>query len=266
MEALTHESIFYQGDSKDLRIELFFEDKREGEDFQTAVMEIPYHYRKRKLPSHLLCDITVVDGGLTRERSEVNLRRLFSHEYMKLHDDSTPSEDCDGMSETNDSYVSSVYLTETVKLQLLDKLESTIMYKSKPEKCHLKSKSKFPNDALNPNNILYMSRFLHEHFDGINKVNNCPTFIIKYMSYHEQALQMVLDGRDVVVYETTVRVIFKTVDDKATLCVFFRPYSVVNDVNIELTLYFENPNQFKRFCDYKELMTMRLWEQIGEDD
>jgi hypothetical protein len=269
-EGGTSDGIYYVGDSKDLTVQLCFENKREAEDFQSFIYGIPYEYRKRKLPEHIVGDISVVDRGIAKVigvGTEVHLTRIFGNQYVKLDEDDKQSlsEDCDGESEMRESYISTVYLSETVKLQLLDNPNSLAMYRTKPEKCHLKSQSKYPQYATNPNNIIFMSRFLHEHFDGINKINNVPTFLIKYMNHNAASMTMVLDGKDVVVYETVVRIVFKTIDDKHALCPFFRPYTVVNDVNIELNLYFEDPKQFQVFCNDKELITVRMWAEVGED-
>jgi hypothetical protein len=263
------DGIYYVDDSKDLTVQLFFKDERQAEDFQSVIMGIPFEYRKRKLPEHILGDISVVDNGIVRvygREADVHLVRIFEFQYAKLDNDDEPSDDCDGESEMRESYISTVYLTETVKLQLVDNPNSSAMYRTTPEKCHLKSQSKYPQHAYNPNNIVFMSRFLHEHFDGINKINKAPTFLMKYISHNSESISMVLDGKDVIVYETLVRFVFKTVDDKNTLCPFFRPYKVVNDVNIELNLFFEDPAQFKIFCDHKEYKTLRFWAEVGEDD
>ena len=269
VRANSDDGIYYVGDSKDLTVQVVFEEQQQYEDFQSEMKRLPLQYRKRKsLDESVVTDIVVNEMSHQVEMVDYRgINRIFEDQYQKIENEAiVSSEDCDGLSEMNESYVSTVYLTDAVILKLFDKVDSSAMYKTKPEKCHLKSQSKYADDAKNPNNIVYMSRFLHEHFDGISKINYVPTFLVQYMRHSEQFIRMAVDGRDVDVGETTVRIVFKTEEDKNVLCPYFRDYSVVSSTEIEFMLYFENPTEFSVFSKFKENLTRELWRKFGDDD
>ena len=119
------------------------------------------------------------------------------------------------MSDVPSSFVSTVELTEDVKLRLLDNPNSDMLYTQKPEKCHLKSQTHYPEDKSNINNILYMSRYLHNAFDGINQYEGVPDFALRFQSYHPSAIRCpVGGGRQMELYEVTVRVVFPSEEQR----------------------------------------------------
>lgn len=205
-------------------IQLVFEESWECEQFQSSIRHLPLVYRKRKSEDSNN-DISVIDKGIVCSMNNSQLTRVFEEDYYKIEGDVDPSEECDGLTIISSSYVSAVHVDELVKCQLLDKEVSIVMYGKKTEKCHLKSQSQFPNDKNNPNNILYMSRHLHEHFDGINTEEGVPSFNLTYVSHNPNPFNIIVGGKTIQVYETNIRVVFINESFKAVLAPLFRDYT-----------------------------------------
>lgn len=265
--SVERDGIFYSENQMDLSVSLIFASELQYENFQSEIRRLPSQYRKRKPDASVTNDISVSESPLVKiELVSSSMSRVFEGDYQPLTDENvTPSEDCDGLSDMGGSYVSTVYFDEAVELKLLDNPNSTAMYMKKPEKCHLMSQSTHKQYRLNQNNILYMSRFLHEYFDGISTIDNVPLFLLKYINHNDQSIKKFINGSDIYVYETTVRAIFKTEEDKNTLCPYFRNYTVISKIEIEFMLYFENASEFLSFCSEKEKQTREKWRQSGED-
>jgi hypothetical protein len=187
----------YVQEEKNLIIQIVFANLHQAEDFQSDVRKIPSIYRKRKpVDDFAALDITVLEQPIAAValRAGELCQRIFETDYEILG--VGPSELCDGESVAGSSHTEVVNLSEEVKLQLLDKESSFLLYKSNPERCHLMSQSKHPEYRNNSDNILYMSRFLHSHFDAINKIDGFPTFAVEYASHNADVLTKNINGRD----------------------------------------------------------------------
>ena len=85
-------------------------------------------------------------------------------QYAVMTDDIEPSSDYD----LDDySLTSSVSVTVETKLRLLGREGSRNFYRQKPVKCHIVRRADSVVNQKNPNNIVYMSRFLHQQLDSI---------------------------------------------------------------------------------------------------
>jgi hypothetical protein len=257
------DGIRYDGDSNNLKVTLVFEDQIGCEEFQTQMRHLPLQYRMRK-PDDDSGDISVADSVVSASIQAVELRRIWSSDYAKIDDDANPSAVCDSLSDLASSYVSAVELSEEVKLRLLDNPTSLQLTFHRPEKCHLKSQTHFPQDKSNPNNILYMSRFLHEGFDGINQVDGVPDFALRYHGHSSSAIKMHLGGgRQAEVFEVTVRVEFQSEHARTLLTPLFKKSTRVEGYEeIELKLYVKDPEQFKDFLDHKHTNTHQRWASL----
>ena len=253
--------------SVDLNVKLFFKDEVGCEEFQTDMRQIPSQYRKRK-PDDSRGDISVTDSIIHRTIYAVGLQRIWSEDYANIVDDESPSAECDTVSDVPSSYVSAVELTEDVKLRLLDNPKSLQLAFHKPEKCHLKSQSHFPEDRTNPNNILFMSRVLHEGFDGINQVEGVPDFALRYHGHNNSAIATpVGGGKQVDMYEVTVRVEFLNEDVRTMLRPLFKESTDVEGLEeIELKVCVPDPGQFKGFLDHKYANTLQRWASLAGVD
>lgn len=205
-----------------------FEEKRDLEAFQLQIREVPQAYRKRKAAVEHL-DITFSEEQIQEIKVTAQLTRIYKDMYGKIEGDPDPSDECDGLSVISESYVSAAEPNPLVLCQLIDHPKSNLMFGNKVEKCHLKSQSAFPDSRNNPNNILYMSRHLHEHFDGINKIEGVPSFYVQYIDHEVTPTEINNNGATVVVYETQVLVKFLTEEYYGSLGPYFKDYTVVGE-------------------------------------
>lgn len=256
----------------DAFVQLAFEEKSQYEDFQSGMLQLPSQYRKRKPDDDVAhMDISVTEIGTASSSatsivvySQLSLQRVFSGDYRNIDGDIDPSDDCDAESSvSNFSYVSAVEVSQEVQFQLLDKPDSILIWRKKVEKCHLKSQSRFPEVKNNLNNLLYMTRHLHEHFDGFGVHDMVPSFLVKYVKHNADKITHNVSGRTVHVYETTVRVEFIDEEAKSTLCSFFREYTTINSTEIEFQLYFSDPDEFKVFATHKAEETLLKWNSLA---
>ena len=70
-----------------------------------------------------------------------------------------------------------------LQLRLIEREDSTSLYKQKPEKCHLMSQKKYRDEKYNPNNVVFMSRNLHQQFDAIDSSEGIPMFYLEYVKH-----------------------------------------------------------------------------------
>lgn len=227
--------------------------------------EIPQLYRKRKPDENSgVADIYVEDQIFSTVHAG-ELARIRSCEYAKIESDENPSADCDAVSDVPSSLVSAVELTEDVKLRLVDNPNSAMLYTQKPERCHLKSQTFYPEDKSNVNNILFMSRFLHQGFDGINQYEGVPDFALRFQCYHPSAIRrLVGGGKQIEVYEVSVRVVFPSEKERELYTPFFKDSTRVEGFEeIELKLYVTNPQEFKKFLDHKHQDTLLKWASLA---
>ena len=255
------DGISYDGLSLNLKISVIFKNERDSEEFQTEMGEIPLQYRKRKPDENSVVSDISVEDQIFNSVHVGELARIRSCEYAKIESDENPSADCDAVSEVPSSLVSAVELTEDVKLRLLDNPNSDMLRTQKPERCHLKSQTYYPEDKSNTNNILFMSRFLHQGFDGISQYEAVPDFALRFQSYHPYPVRCpVGGGRQIDVYEVSVRVVFPTESQRDLYTRWIKDSTrVEGSEEIEVKLYVKNPLEFMEFLDHKHQDTLRRW-------
>ena len=86
------------------------------------------------------------------------------------------------------------------RCQMIENINHESFFRKNPEKCHIKDHCKCTQtEDVDPNNFLYMSRFMHEHVDGINMiVTKTPSFAVVYKSHDNTAIDCPLIGADAV--------------------------------------------------------------------
>ena len=252
----TDDGLKYGGpESKDLYFQFVFRKEEDAEKFQDDILTIPQMYRKRFLnPS--VGDISVEGcGDIEAIEFDGKLQRVLTKDY--IHENGTDvSPDYDIYSDTRTSEVA---ISDESRLRLVDREDSGMFYKQNPEKCHIISQSKYPEDKKNPNNILIMSRYLHQQFDGIDSTEKCPLFYVKYLSHSESSSIGIVNGHQVPVYETTVAIIFCGEDDAQELVHYVKKGQSVTTTEYHISLWFQDPLEFQKFAAIRETDTLLLW-------
>jgi len=259
----TTDGICYVGNSPHLYFQLVFEEKAQAEDFETEVGLVPSGYRMRPLSqssSGVLADIVVEDLLVQSVVSNAELRRVKADQYKAIGGDSDASPDYDACSNSEISITSAVDVTAETRLRLVEREDSVALFRQKPEKCHLISQTKFKDDKKNPNNIVFMSRNLHQQFDAIDSSEGIPMFYLEYIEHEHASIHGVVSNKPCQVYETTVDVVFKDEECASTLGPFFINYSRVASTKIRIKLFFPAPLEFKDFAKVNAEDKVARWK------
>ena len=84
---------------------------------------------------------------------------------------------------------------------MIENHHGIFFFRKNPEKCHIKDHSKCSSaEDKDLNNLLYMSCFMHEHFDGINTtLVQTHSFVVVYKKSHDDtAIDCPLIGTEAV--------------------------------------------------------------------
>mmetsp|Transcript_9047 Transcript_9047/g.12527 ORF Transcript_9047/g.12527 Transcript_9047/m.12527 type:complete len:339 (-) Transcript_9047:188-1204(-) len=236
---LTSDGIYYDAGSPHLKFQLLFSGEHQAEDFESRVYNIPGNYRK-KANAESDTDISVELGAIMRIliSPDIKLVRVMAVQYEKLEDGENASPDFDVFSNSNTSVVE---ITAETKLRLVEKEDSKSLFRQKPEKCHFISQSKYKEDKYNPNNIIFMSRNLHQQFDAIDSSEGIPMFYLEYVSHDPTPIQGLVNGLPYPVYPTQVNAVFKDEVAKSVLSVDFKKHTVISSTVIQFILHFPSP-------------------------
>lgn len=260
-------------------VNLLFKSEDNMNKFQSAVRTAVALFRKRKQTEDNFSIQLSDEKILKRNEAECHeLVRVFYSDYVHNDlDDGSPAFD-----PYDDANSSSIYSAEQgnaieaeVRVQMIENASSSQLLRKNPEICHIKDKSVCHHNEKNDvNNFIYMSRFLHEYFDGINTYpKNTPQFIIHYVSHDENAVDCPILGNDVVGvnvvnplvkrHRTIVKI--KFIDDTIAnaLSQHLRDgaHAVVDSPNTyQLDMYFVNPVKACEYLRWKEAKTLKSWD------
>lgn len=255
------DGIAYQGITKHLQFKLVFREEAQAEEFRTAVKKIPLEYRKRKrveLPAGAVVvpDISVEFQPIQRANWDGYLDLVEEDQYEKIDGDAEPSPEYDLDAYTQTSVVS---VNAETRLRMLEREDSRNLFRQKPEKCHIVRQADDPDNIKNPNNIVYMSRFLHQQLDVIDSTEGIPQFYFRYVTHSEQLQQGLWNNKPIPVYETTLEIVFKDEEAKNELTVYFKNPTDVNQTTIRVVAYFPDPREFDYFAQTKAEETLARW-------
>jgi hypothetical protein len=268
------DGIVYSGVA-DLGFQLVFRQESDAENFESAIIDIPRVYRKRPLLSSLeieedekeeadVPDMTLHLENIVLVNSSEELERVLRNHYVTdvEVDGGNASPPFDPLAGTATSYASScVDIGEETLLRLIDNPDSVNLFRQNPEKCHLMSQKKYPRYAKNPNNIVFMSRLMHQHFDVIDSTEHIATFFLEYVDHSQDPMDGTVQNNPCKVYETTVRVVFKDEEAKQVLAGGIREYTNINETTIQIRLFFPNPLKFGEFSQFKADAIKKQWRQ-----
>lgn len=253
------DGISYLEMTKHLQFRVVFKEEVQAENFETQVRRIPLEYRKRKYAEStnaVVPDITTETEMIRVENWSGDLRRIWQEDYEKIEGDTDPSPEYDATSYEHASVVS---INDETRLRLLERENSRNFFRQKPEKCHIVRRADDAGNSRNPNNIVYMSRFLHQHFDVIDSTEGIPTFYFQYVNHNAQHIQGLINNKPVLMYETTVKVVFKDEEAMNELSSYFKNPTIVSQTEVLLTAYFPDPFEFRQFAEINAEETLARW-------
>eukprot|EP01035_Chromulina_nebulosa_P021308 gene21308-27605_t len=264
-------------DSSDLDISLVFKNEENMIHFQSSMHESSHYSKKRSFDGKVL----VVQESCIKIFLETGqgLTRVFGEQY-DFEDDLTNSpkrlsrsDSLEGGSSPNcqssilsalspASFVTTLDKMEKLKMIEDEKLDCFISQKT--QKCHLISKT-MKIFQYNPDNIIFMSREMHENFDGINKLNEIrklPAFAIKPI---EVCGPIEFEGGSKKV-KVIVHIIFR---DESELHLSKRlklGTRQIDHLTFESELYFNDGINGRTFLQIKYLATLEDWQPTPQID
>jgi hypothetical protein len=258
---ITDDGINYMADSSDLDISLVFKNEDNMLRFQSSMHESSHYSKKRSFDGKVLvvqesCIKIFLETGL-------GLTRVFGEQYCQVEGDTSPicqSSILSALSPT--SFVTTLDKMEKLKMIEDEKLDCFISQKT--QKCHLISKT-MKRFQYNPDNIIFMSREMHENFDGINKLNEIrklPAFAIKPI---EVCGPFEFEGGSKKV-KVIVHIIFR---DESELHLSKRLKLGTRRIDLltfESELYFNDGTNGSAFLQCKYLATLEDWQPTPQID
>jgi hypothetical protein len=135
-------------------------------------------------------------------------------------------------------------------------------------RCHLKSTKgvKTSLDALNENNVLYLSAAMHSYFDGMNTVRNHMNPSIAISPLESNIEKVTLAG----VEEEREKVVIaiEAVNDRVFAAVKARlkPGFYVEDGRIITWVFVKDSLEFKKFLNIKYKITKNIWKESDNNN
>jgi hypothetical protein len=282
----THDSDGIFPDEKNIKISLIFKQETMMNRFQSTLLQQitavsgkkrPYSNEvNQNLENADYNDIYIQQEAFTHVpyQPDMSLKRVYRYEYK--HEGESPP--CDTFSDTNSFSILSAEVVSIVeaetRVQMLENHTHSFFIGKNPEIAHIKDKAKSsPSERKDSNNRLHLSRFLHEHFDGINSIpTNTPSFKVHYVSHEVTKVDCPIIGNGATIafphikrHRTLVHIIFYNYEKRNLLQQFFRDgLKIVNDhdLTLEMDLYFADANSAKIYLDWKEKKTQGFWDNL----
>ena len=234
--------------SLDLTISLIFFERSEFLDFQSFIYSFVKPTGVKYNPEHSL--------ELAYEKiskisfDEMNTNRLLSSDYSKPVDDiSPPISHMTDLSST--SITKSCRITDEIMLRMIENPGNVDLVMHNVEICHLMSQTTYPKYKNNNNNIIFMGRNLHEHFDGINLEDKIPTFFIQPIDVRLKQ-RVVMNGQEFCKDCVIVNICFRKNDKvKALVGLLKEGIMTVDAYTYNTELYFDDGGEAVKFLEYK---------------
>lgn len=279
-------------DGLNIQVCLFFKDENKMYEFQSSLL---YNLAmlsgtKRPLrsdnenPDETAINILIQNENLVTVNADPDwvLQRVFR--YDCIQQPTTGGQfNCDPCDTFSDAHSMSIFSAEfaniteaEIRVQMLENYNHDFFRDKYPEVAHIKGKAfSSANERKDPNNKLYLSRFIHEHFHGINSIpKRFPSFKLHYVRHDLNKVDCPLFGTDSVVmnplikrHRTIVHVIFHSERRRDYLLKYFRDGLVRVDgenLTYELELYFEDATVTKGYLDWKENQTQQRWSELDD--
>jgi hypothetical protein len=249
----------------DLRVQLLFSDQKSAENFETEFFLLAGRWRKRPTMSSDIPDLSIESAGVSSILYGGTLARVMRHNYAKLQKvgDTEVSPDFDQYSWTSAN--STVEIDASVRWRLLEREDSKALFRQNAERCHVipKSEDKDCKYVDDPNNIVFLSRNLHQQYDALGSSTGTEQFYLQYVRHDPNPRPGVVNKKQCPVYTTTVNVVFIDADAKIALHSDFKHHSDVNDTTIQLELHFPDPRTFEHCARVRSEKTCARWKSYA---
>lgn len=162
-------------EGQNVKIDVCFREKSSLLYYQSAIRR---QWGKKRQHNQDQNATIVSDEMLSRVYFHQNLVRIFVDDYDTEGDTLS----------IFDGEVANSKEAEVV-VQMIENPGGFLLFGQVPELCHIKDKAfcnKFTKESIDPNNHIFMSRHLHQHFAGTETIpKNTPSFLIRYLSHED---------------------------------------------------------------------------------
>lgn len=272
---------------KDIRMSLIFETRDNLNRFESEVMELMSVFAGHKRPLIDVDDAAaqheiVLRNGRTEMLAIAGVVRLCRvyrthYEHDRTKNDPDNSAECEGYSDVV-SLASTFGVTANINdpevcAQMVEDPRSDYWLSVSPEAAHIKDKAKCTKQERDdPNNFIYMSRFLHCYFDGLNaKPPKFPTMKIRYVGHDRTLVPCPSIGNDPNSlglrprHRVIVHIIFWNANVRKYSMAYIRGGGrEIDDLTYETDLYFLDGDKAATFLTWKEAQTERAWNALGQ--
>jgi len=279
------------GEGFEIRIKLVFEEKSWMLKFQSAILSLVAYTSSSKKPKYAeelkysgddttesLYEVLISDEAIetSPQTLALSLKRVVKYDYQHFYDvnKTNNSPDCDIYADSvslSSLFVETVSITSAERrVQMIENYSHEFFRGKNAEVAHIKDKAKCSSyEEKDVNNQLYLSRHVHEAFDGINTVpTKTPWFAIHVLSYDENKVDCPKIGSDAIVESPFIKrqrcnvlICFYNESYAGDYAKYLRNDSTQLDATTYcMDLYFEDAKKAKYYFDWKEKKTRLKWE------
>jgi hypothetical protein len=253
-----YQSIYYEGDSEHMSINLLFKQEHDACAFQNALAD--FKFTHPTFGQHITVNKDVKEVFLGDQSS-----RVFYVDY-----DSSANADSPALSLADIKHVLSSGSDSSVPYDPLKALQSlediTILPGTKYYWCHLVSR-KEKDVKSNPNNCIWGSWIFHQYFDAlcVQEVG-VPLIAVRYVSTSRRAEDLPAGDKVVSRHKVSVEVVFNDSDVGRNASLLFQSFMKhgtrqKSDVIYESFLFPPNPDEMAEFLGIKYEATMKAWQE-----
>jgi hypothetical protein len=246
-------SIYYDGDSKDLTIRLLFKTESDAFNFQNKLSNFMFDHPTLGVKINVEKDINIVALNNYPER-------VF---YIDYNTDATDSPPFFTLADIKSSLSESLLSDFANPESAMQSLEDVSLYPNlKLYWCHLISR-KQKQHSNNKNNAIFGSWIFHQYFDALNSVNDYPELAVKFESIGETTIITTAEGQNK--SKTKVNVSIEFIDEKVAsfMSIYFKKGTItVDTLHFQSFLYADNGEEMKYFLEKKYEETKALWEKF----
>lgn len=251
------QSIFYEGASKDMQINLLFKHEAEAFAFQNTLVN--FRFLHSTFGTKIRIDEAVEEVHLPQPS-----RRVFHQHYAGSDNNESPALSLADISHLLSSSNGGSVCYDPVKaLQSLEDI--AILPGLKYYWCHLVSR-KVTAVKNNVNNCIWGTWIFHQYFDALNAEKvGVPLIAVKYVSTAEQTEDIRAGDKMLTRKRVNVAIEFFNNDVGRKVAILFQPLmkagtTIVDDLHYSSFLYPKDPVEFQEFLEEKYTETIKAWE------
>ena len=249
------QSIFYEGASRDMQINVLFEHKAEAFAFQNTLVNFRFVHPTFGNKIHI--DETVEEVHLSQSS-----KRVFHHHYAGADNNESPVLSLADIRHVLSSNGGSVCYDPVKALQSLEDI--AILPGLKYYWCHLVSR-KVTAVKNNANNCIWGTWIFHQYFDALNTEEiGVPLIAVKYVSTAEQTEDIPAGDKMLTRKKVHVAIEFFDNDVGRKVAIMFQSLmkagsTIVDNLHYSSFLYPKDPVEFQEFLEEKYAETMKAW-------